>query len=43
MNKYNQITLEALKYYHNVLVTNNEVHQMEDIETLTKIINHLKN
>ena len=42
MNKYNELTLEALKHYQNVLIKNNEVHQMDDIETLSKIINHLK-
>ena len=41
MTNYNELTLIALKYYQNILIQGDQVHQMEDIETLNKIINHL--
>jgi hypothetical protein len=39
---YNQLTIEALKYYQNSLVVNGETHQMDSIDALDRIINQLK-
>ena len=38
---YNQLTIDALKYYQNSLVVNGEVHQMDTIEAIDKIVNQL--
>ena len=38
---YNQLTIEALRYYQNSLVVNGEFHQMDSIEAIDKIINQL--
>ena len=39
---YNQLTIEALRYYQNSLVVNGETHQMDSIDALDRIINQLK-
>lgn len=38
---YNQLTIDALKYYQNSLVVNGEVHQMDSVEAIDKILTHL--
>ena len=39
---YNQLTIDALKHYQNHLISEDHFYMMEEIQTIDKIINHLK-